>query len=64
LTIPSPPVALSNVARNRIDVLLPAPFGPMNPNNSPASIFRLKLSTASSSPYRFVKFSSSIMEWD
>ena len=50
LTIPSPLVALSSVARKRIVVLLPAPLGPIKPNISPGSIFKFKQLTATSSP--------------
>ncbi len=42
LTMPSPAVARSSVARKRIVVLLPAPLGPMKPNISPAPILRFK----------------------
>ena len=48
--MPSPLVAFSSVARKRIVVLLPAPLGPMKPNISPASIFKLSESTAVKSP--------------
>ena len=35
-------------------VVLPAPFGPSRPKISPVRIARLRLSTATSSPYAFV----------
>src|SRR5215471_1939321 len=60
-TRPSPDVGRSKVARNRIVVLLPAPLGPMKPKTSPLPIVKLRSSTATKSPYRLVKFITSIM---
>ncbi len=58
---PSPEVGRSSVARNRIVVLLPAPLGPMNPKISPLPMEKLRSSTATKSPYRLVKLTTSIM---
>ena len=45
-------------------VLLPAPLGPMKPKTSPLPIDRFKSSTATNSPYRLVKWLTSIMNED
>src|SRR3954463_6827334 len=59
---PSPEDGRSRVARKRIVVLLPAPLGPMKPKTSFLPIERLRSSTATNSPYRLVKFRTSIMD--
>src|SRR3954469_22799133 len=60
-TRPSPEVGRKRVARNRIVVLLPAPLGPMKPKTSPLPIVKLRSSTATKSPYRFVNLTTSII---
>jgi hypothetical protein len=46
----------------RMVVVLPAPFGPMNPNRSPLFKFKLIDLMAYSSPYFFVKSRVSIIK--
>src|SRR6185436_334503 len=46
-----------NPVRHPMVVLLPAPFGPRNPNILPVGKASERLSTAVRSPYRFVRFS-------
>src|SRR3954467_15505995 len=46
----------------RMVVVLPAPFGPMNPNRSPRFKFKLIDLIANKSPYFFVKSRVSIIE--
>ena len=45
----------------RMVVVLPDPFGPMNPYTSPGSSLSDSRSTANSSPYFFVRSRHSIM---
>ena len=42
-------------------VLLPAPLGPMKPKTSPLLMVKLRSSTATKSPYRLVKWITSII---
>src|SRR4051794_17328840 len=60
-TLASPQLGLSRVARMRMVVVLPAPFGPMNPYTSPWSSLSVSRSSANSSPYFFVRSRHSIM---
>ena len=45
------------IARGRIVVVLPAPFGPRNPSTSPGLTVKVTSSTAVSDSYRFVRCS-------
>ena len=51
----APAVGLRMPAIIRSVVVLPAPFGPRNPNNSPCGTVRSMESTAVKVPYRFVR---------
>src|SRR5690606_14836498 len=53
-----PAVGLSSVASTLMVELLPAPFGPMNPNTSPRGISNDTPRTASSLPYRTIRLST------
>lgn len=48
----------------RMSVVFPAPLGPITPKISPSGMFRLTLSTAVSSPNRFVSRSVSTMSFN
>src|SRR6202040_3771237 len=54
-----PEVGGTSVVNMRIRVDLPAPFGPSNPKISPCSTEKFSESTATKSPKRFVRFSTS-----
>src|SRR5688572_16448116 len=56
-----PAVGWSTPAIMRIVVVLPAPFGPRNPNSSPRFTCRSNGCTAVNLPYRLVTPSSLIM---
>src|SRR5664280_449567 len=60
LTRADPEVGGTSVVNIRISVDLPAPFGPSKPNTSPCSTEKLKASTATKSPKRLVRFSTSM----
>src|SRR4051794_4521730 len=54
-TVTLPLVGNERPATTRIDVVLPAPFGPRKPNTSPRSTVSDRSSTAVKSPYFFVR---------
>src|SRR5579862_7451467 len=56
-----PSVGVSNPATIRSSVVLPHPEGPSRAKNSPSSIARLTLSTATTLPKRLVTFSKRMM---
>ena len=58
-TVAEPELGAIRVPSMRTVVVLPAPFGPRNPNTSPLATRSDKLSTAVRSPKRFVRFSIS-----
>src|SRR5215217_4125368 len=60
-TLASPQLGFSRVARIRMVVVFPAPFGPMNPNTSPCSSFKVSRSRAYRSPYFLVRSRHSII---
>jgi len=60
-TLASPQLGLRSVARMRMVVVLPAPFGPMNPYTSPLSSLIVSRSRAYSSPYFLVRSFVSII---
>src|SRR5438046_8140772 len=51
----SPQVGCKSVPRILMVVVLPAPFGPMNPKQSPSLISRFRFDSATSVPYRLVR---------
>ena len=53
-TAPSPDVGATSPSSIAIVVVLPAPFGPMNPATTPRGSSKLRSSTAARSPYRLV----------
>ena len=55
-TVALPPVGLASVQSMLIVVVLPAPFGPRNPNTSPASTENETPRTASTSPNDLAQF--------
>ena len=61
LTVAVPLVEGRSVASIESVVVLPAPFGPNNPNISPSLILRLRLFTAVNLSNFFVKFFISII---
>ena len=60
LTRAVPEVGGTSVVNMRMSVDLPAPFGPSSPNTSPCSTEKFSASTATKSPKRLVKFSTSM----
>ncbi len=60
-TTPVPDVGRRMPQSILIVVVLPAPFGPKNPNISPFLILRFRLETATRSPNLFVRLKVSIM---
>src|SRR5215471_3929223 len=61
LTLTRPAVGASRPAIIRIVVDLPAPFGPRNPVTTPGRTTKSSPLTASLSPYRLLRFSTSII---
>src|SRR5215467_2548847 len=61
LTLTRPAVGSSRPAIIRIVVDLPAPFGPRKPVTTPGGTTKSSPSTASVSPYRLLRFSTSII---
>ena len=59
LTRAVPEVGGTRVVSMRMRVDLPAPLGPSNPKISPCSTEKFKASTATKSPKRLVRFSTS-----
>src|ERR1700680_2888923 len=53
-TMPCPEVGTISVVSIRLSVVLPAPFGPSRPNNSPRRTSKLTWSTAVKAPKRLV----------
>src|SRR3954447_6104187 len=58
-TLAVPELGVSSVASVRTIVVLPAPFGPRNPNTSPYDTANVTSSTAMRSPNRFVRLRTS-----
>jgi DNA-binding NarL/FixJ family response regulator len=61
LTRTRPLVGTSSAAIIRSVVDFPAPFGPRNPVTTPGETVKVRPSTATWSPYRLVRFSTSIL---